>query len=509
MGAKMTAIFEHTRNHSLILFIILILTLPGLTSEALSFDLEKSVRKLTLNNGLKVLMVERHSSPTVSFYIRHKVGAVEEKNGRTGTAHILEHMMFKGTKTLGTRNFKEEKKMLDDIASMGNALDMERAKGETADKKKIEELDRQLKILQKRVKKYILENEIGRLYIENGGVKLNASTGRDLTTYQVSLPSNKIELWARIESDRMTNPVFREFYSERSVVIEERRQVIESIPGRFLMEQFLASAFTAHPYRRPVVGWASDMRFLNIDYTKIFFKTYYAPNNTVIAVVGDISPAKTIDIIKRYFGEIPRQELPLLHITKEPPQKGEKRIEVIYDASPQIIIGYHKPTLPSFDDYVFDVIGPILSSGRTSRFFKTLVEEKGIAESVSAVNGIPGARFPNLFTILAAPRYPHTNSELEDAIYSEIEKLKREPVTEREIQKTKNRLKADILRSLDSNAGLASMLSYYETIAGDFRYVTRHIEVIDKVTPEDIMRTAKKYLNRENRTVAILQRNKQ
>lgn len=505
MRTKMKATSRHANN----ILVVIILTIFCLTTEASGFDLEKSVRRFTLSNGLTILMLERHLSPTVSFCIRHKAGAVEEINGRTGTAHILEHMMFKGTKTIGTKNFKKEKKILDDVASTGNALDMERMKGETADRGKIKELEVQLKILQEKAKEYIIENEIDRLYTENGGVALNASTSHDLTTYHVSLPSNKIELWARIESDRMTNPVFREFYSERNVVIEERKQVIESIPARLLMEQLLASAFIAHPYRRPVIGWVSDMRFLNIDYTQDFFKSYYAPNNTVIAVVGDISPAETYDIIKRYFGGIPRRRLPISPLTQEPPQKGEKRIETVYDASPQIIIGYHKPTLPSFDDYVFDVIESILSRGRTSRLFRTLVEGKGIAESVSTANGIPGARFSNLFAIFARPRYPHTNAELEDAIYNEIEKLKTEPVTEKEMERTKNRLKADILRSLDSNAGLAGMLSYYEAVAGDFRYVTRRIEVIDKVTPEDIMRTAKKYLDQKNRTVATLKRQTQ
>ncbi|MEA1936383.1 MAG: pitrilysin family protein [Thermodesulfobacteriota bacterium] len=506
----MMVIFKQINNNRIISFIIIFLLISfGLTAKVHSYDLEKSVREFTLENGLKVLMLERHLSPTISLYIRHRAGAVDEISGRTGTAHLLEHMMFKGTKTIGTKNFKEEKQILDEIRRAGNALDMERAKGNTADKEKLKRLSQQLKNLQKRGKKWVVGNEIGRLYTENGGVSLNASTGQDLTTYHISLPSNKIELWARIESDRMTNPIFREFYSERDVVMEERKQTTESVPARKLMEQFLASAFIAHPYRRPVLGWASDMRFLNIDYTKEFFNAYYAPNNTVIAVVGDISPDVTIDIIKKYFGKIPGHKLPLSHITEEPEQKGERRIELAYDANPRITIGYHKPTLPSLDDYVFDVIDSILSRGRTSRLFKTLVEEKGIAESINTANGIPGARFSNLFTIFATPRYPHTTSELEDAIYKELEKLKMEPVTTRELEKIKNQLKADSIKGLNSNSGLASKLSYFEAVAGDFRYITRHIKVIEKITPEDIMRTAKKYFNQDNRTVAVLKRKNQ
>jgi predicted Zn-dependent peptidase len=506
---KIMTIFKQTNSNKPVLFILVILISLSLKAAAYGYDLEKRVREFSLENGLKIIMLERHLAPTVSLYIRHKAGAVDEISGRTGTAHFLEHMMFKGTTTIGTKNFKEEKTILDKITALGNALDSERLKGDTADKKKLEKLKQQLKVLQKRGKKRIAENEIDRLYTENGGVNLNASTGQDLTTYHVSLPSNKLELWARIESDRMTNPVLREFYTERDVVIEERKQTTESIPARSLMEQFLASAFTAHPYRRPVIGWASDMQFLNINYTKEFSRYYYAPNNTVIAIVGDILPDVTINIIKKYFVAIPSRKLPPSHITEEPKQKGERRVELAYDANPRLMIGYHKPTLPSLDDYVFDVIDSILSGGRTSRLFKVLVEEKGIAESVNTANGIPGSRFPNLFTIFATPRYPHKTAELEDGIYKELEKLKREPVTKRELEKIKNQLKANIIRGLNSNSGLASSLSYFEAVTGDFRYITRHIKIIEKITAEDIMRTAKKYLIRDNRTVAVLKRKKQ
>ena len=255
---------------------------------AFAYDLEKHVKEFTLANGLRILIVERHLSPTVSLYIRYKVGAVDEADGRTGTAHFLEHMLFKGTKTIGTKDYLKEKKLLAERDVTINALDFEKLMGDKGDKKKIAQLQYQLENIRKKAKTCVVENEIDRLYKENGGTDLNASTGYDLTTYHVSLPSNKIELWARIEADRMSNPVFREFYSEREVVMEERRQTIESDPERKLMELFLAGAFIVHPYRRPIIGWASDMPFLNIDYMESFFKTYHSPNNTVIAVVGDI-----------------------------------------------------------------------------------------------------------------------------------------------------------------------------------------------------------------------------
>ena len=486
------------------IFVLFFLLIPA---ALFPYDLEKQIKKITLDNGLTVLMLERRTSPTVSLYIRHRVGAVDEANGSTGAAHFLEHLMFKGTKTIGTKNYPAERKILRDIYRIGTLLDQEKMKGGAADKNRIEKLTNKLAALQKQHSAVFLSNEIDRLYTENGAVKLNASTGQDITTYQVSLPADKIELWARIEADRMKNPLFREFYAERDVIMEERRQSVESDPGGKLMEQFLAAAFSAHPYGRPVLGWPSDMSHLSPDYIRYFFNLYHAPNNTVIAIVGDIESASTIKLVKKYFGGIKARKIKDSHITEEPAQRGEKRVEVSFPANAQMIIGYHKPTLPSFDDYVFDVIESILSSGRTSRFYKSLVEEKGLAESVDTANGIPAARYPNLFAIFATPRAPHSNAELEAELYKEIEKLKLEAVSQEEIEKTKNQLKADFIRGLASNAGLASKLSYYEILTGDYRYLTNHINTIEKIIPADIIRVAKKYLTKENRTVAAIVRN--
>jgi predicted Zn-dependent peptidase len=481
--------------------VLLIIIMPSAGS---SYEMGNRVLSYTLQNGLRIIMVERHLSPTVSLYIRHRVGAVNESDGRTGTAHLLEHMLFKGTKTIGTKNYREEYKILKLIAETGRKLDLEKMKGEKANKRRVQTLSERMEILQKKHKKWFVENEIDRLYVENGGDNVNASTGQDLTTYHVGLPSNKIELWARIEADRMTAPVFREFYSERNVVMEERKQRIESEPEGQLYEQFLAAAYISHPYRRPVLGWPSDMKFLNLDYTEAFFKRYHAPNNTIIAVVGDIDPAETLRIIKKYFGAIPSRHLDPSPVTEEPLQNGERRVDIVSDANPQMIIGYHKPAMPDYDDYVFDVIESILSKGRTSRFYKVLVEQKALAESVHTVNGLPGAKYNNLFAIFAKPRHPHTSAELESAIYDEIEKLKTKTVPERELQKVKNQMKADFIRSLNSNSGLANLLSYFEAITGSYQYITGHIKVIERVTSADIVRVAKKYLIPDNRTVAKL-----
>jgi predicted Zn-dependent peptidase len=475
-----------------------------ISSTSYGFDLDKKVVKTKLKNGLTVLMLERHLSPTVSLYIRHRIGAADETDGGYGAAHFCEHMMFKGTTTIGTKNYTLEKKILDQIEKTGTALDKEKRKSEKADPRIIEKLATQLKKLQDQGKEYILPNELDRLYTENGGLDMNAATGQDVTSYLVSLPANKIELWARIESDRLLNPVFREFYTERDVVMEERRQRVEADPDGKLYEQFLSAAYKVHPYGRPILGRTQDIMNLSPESVKKIFAEYRAPKSIVICVVGDIRPQNTLKLIEKYFGRIPVNNEKKNVIPVEPPQTEERRVEVLFDASPMIMIGYHKPTSPAYDDYVFDVLETILTTGRTSRLYNLLVTEMGIAESVSISNNIPASRYPNLFTIFAKPRYPHTNAELEEVILREIEKIKTQPVTDVELAKAKNQLRMDYFRNLDSNGELASMLSYYEVLLGDYRYISNYLNTTDKVSAEDIQKAAKLYLNKENRTIAVL-----
>ena len=477
-----------------------------LAASAFGFDLEKKVVKAKLKNGLTVLMLERHLSPTVSLYIRHRIGAADEEEGKSGAAHLLEHMMFKGTTTIGAKNYTLEKTILDAIEKTGTTLDKEKLKGQKADPKIIQDLSEKLKKLQDQQKKYFIPNEIDRVYTQNGGLDMNASTGQDVTTYQVSLPANKIELWARIEADRLLNPVFREFYTERDVVMEERRQRVEVDPDGKLYEQFLSTAYKIHPYRRPILGWTQDLTNLSPDAVKKIFAEYRAPESIVIAVVGDINPRDTLKLIEKYFGRIPANSKKKNVIPAEPPQTEERKVEVLFDANPMMFIGYHKPTAPAYDDYVFDVLETILTTGRTSRLYNLLVTEMGIAESVSASNGTPATRYPNLFTIFAKPRHPHTNIELEEIISQEIEKIKTQALSDSELAKAKNQLKMEYITSLDSNSKIASVLSYYEVLLGDYRYFSNYLNNIDKVSAADIQKAAKLYLNKENRTIAALNR---
>jgi predicted Zn-dependent peptidase len=492
------------KHHNLLRIFFIFAVILSLCGHSYGFDLEKKVVKIKLKNGLTVLMLERHLSPTVSLYIRHRIGAVDEQNGKSGAAHLLEHMMFKGTTTIGTKNYMAEKKILDAIEKTGTVLDKEKRKGSKADPEMIKKISARLKKLEDQHKKYFIPNEIDRLYTQNGGLDMNASTGQDVTTYHVSLPANKIELWARIESDRLLNPVFREFYTERDVVMEERRQRVESDPDGKLYEQFISAAYKIHPYGRPIIGWEEDLINLSPDSVKEIFKKYQAPDSMVIAVVGDINPPKTLKLIEKYFGRIPASRDKKIAIPAEPVQTEERRVNVTFDANPMMIIGFHKPNAPSYDDYVFDVLEAILTKGRTSRLYNKLVTDLQIAKSISASNGVPATRYPNLFTIFAQPRYPHTNSELEEMILQEIEKIKTQPVTDEELTKAKNNIKMEYIKSLDANSEIASTLSYYEILLGDYRYFADYLSNIDKVTAGDIQKAAGIYLKKDNRTIAVL-----
>ncbi len=466
-------------------------------------NLADRVVEHTYPNGLKLLMIERHTSPTVAPYLLFKAGSVDETDDARGIAHMLEHMLFKGTKTIGTKDYEKEKVILAEIDRIGDALDLERSKGDRADAAKIEKLESALKAQQEAAKEWIVTGEYTEIYTQHGSTGFNAGTSVDYTIYTVELPSNRLELWAMLESDRIKNAVLREFYVEREAVKEERRMRVDTRPGGKLYEQFIAAAFTAHPYGMPIIGWPSDIAMLNRRKAEEFFRIHYAPNNSVMVIVGDINIDKTIKLIEKYFGDIPSQPLPDEVTVDEPRQEGERRIEVEFDAEPQLMIGYHKPTIPHFDDYVLDMISAILSDGRTSRFYKNIVEE-GIAVSANAINGYPGARYNNLFVLNATPRSPHTTVDVEEVIYAQMERLKTEPVEAKEFKRILKQVDAGFIRGLSSNAGMAQQLAFYEGIAGDWRYILNWREMMYKITPEDVMKVAKTYFTKSNRTVGTL-----
>ncbi|MDH3544861.1 MAG: insulinase family protein [Desulfuromonadales bacterium] len=485
-----------------LLFGVLLL---GSASIALaSSSLEEKVVEHQLANGLKLLVVERHDTPVVSAYITIGVGSVHETSETRGVAHLLEHMLFKGTKTLGTTDYKKEKPLLEKIEAVGSRLDALRLQSD-ADPAAVTAHEEELAGLQAEHKQYVVKDVFSNIYSENGGVGYNAFTSKDLTTYLISLPSNKLELWALIESDRMKNPVLREFYTERDVIREERRRSYDTNPRRRHYETLVTNAFTVHPYRNPIIGWHSDIANLSPQKTREFLQKYYAPVNTVIALVGDVKADDAIAMVERYFGDL-QPGTPVPNVSAiEPEQNGEKRVVDIFDAEPRLAMAWHKPTMPHKDDYVFDLIDQILGNGRTSRLYRSLVEEKKLATSVS-VYGAPGSRYANLFVIDAVPRYPHTTAELEEAVYAELDKLKQELVEVAELDKVRNRLLTDQLRQLRSNSGLARLLTSYQSLAGDWRYVSNYQREIEQLSVEDVKLVANTYFTESNRTVVVLKR---
>ncbi|UVT16389.1 MAG: insulinase family protein [Nitrospira sp.] len=480
-------------------------------SYAATSGLAERVIEHRLANGLTVLMVERHQTPVVSINITFAVGGINEQVGQTGLAHLYEHMAFKGTRVVGTTNYEKEKPILDEITLVGTELDLRQrdaaAKNgsETVEERTaIESLQKRLLDLQTQAAQYVVGNEMALLYQRHGGVGLNASTGKDLTRYMISLPSNRLPLWAAIESDRMANPVLREFYKERGVVMEERRLRNDDSPNGLLFETFTSTAFRAHGYGIPTIGWGSDILALTPAATESFFKAQYGPNRATIALVGDINPKEVIALIEHTFGKIPAAPPPPPLVTVEPEQRGERRVEVEFDAEPAIVIGYHKPTLRHPDDDVFDVLDAVLSDGLTSRLHQKLVREKRLAASVGSDASHPGVRAPNLFVVTATPLAPHTTTEVETAIYEEIERLKREPVSSQELEKVLNNLDADLVRGLRSNSGLASQLALHQAVAGDWRYILTSRDKVANVTAADVQRVATQYFTKSNRTVAVL-----
>lgn len=467
-------------------------------------DFEKTVTEFTLDNGMKFILAERHQVPVVSFRLYADVGGVNEEVGQTGLAHLFEHMAFKGTSTIGTKDFEKEKEALAQVDRAYAAWQAERRKGDKADPEHLKQLEAAFREAQEEAEKYIADGEFDQAIEQNGGVGLNATTNSEATQYFFSLPSNKLELWFSLESERFLDPVLRQFYKERDVVMEERRLRTESRPIGRLLEHFLAAAYMAHPYGRPVVGWRADLENLSREQGEKFFRTHYTPRNLTAVIVGDVDPQHTQRLAKLYFGRIPAGPVPDRVWTEEPPQAGERRIAVHAQSQPFLLIGYHKPSIRHPDNAVFDAVQDILAGGRTSRLYRGLVEQKQIAAAAGGFPGFPGQKYPNLFLFYSLPAQGHTNEENEKAMLAEIERLKTELVTEEELKRAQQRAHAQLVRQLSSNSGLAGQLAFYEVVTGDWRNLFRELDAIDKVTREDVQRVARTYFTERNRTVAYL-----
>lgn len=433
-------------------FLILIFLFISCSS---SQNLKDRVKKIRLDNGLTVLLVKRDGAPVFSGYIRIKVGSIEDPPGLSGMAHFFEHMAFKGTPLIGQE-----------------------------------------------------QNEFVKIYERNGGSDLNATTSTDFTEYFVSLPSNRLELWAYMESERLIHPVFREFFKERDVVVEERRMRYDNDPDGKLYEHFMKEAMAGTPYGKSVIGTPDQINNFNFDNAGAFRSRYYIPSRMVVTLVGNFDEERAINLVKKYFGRIPAKEEP-----EGPPAASPEAVTplpreetVTGGDEPRFYLGYPRPAYPHPDDPLFDVIQVLMCEGRTSRLFTSLVKEKNMAAKVSCYSSLPGNRLDSVFSFYAVPLSGYSNKQVAEAIKEEIEKLKKEPPTLAEMEKVKTKVSADLIWALKSNMGMANWLSYFETLTGDWQYFYTFQELVNRATPEDVQRVAQKYFVPEKQVTVTLEK---
>jgi len=484
----------------------MLMTAAAFGQDLASFEKRTTTKKL--DNGLTIIICERHDAPVFSYATYVNTGSAQEVPGITGLAHMFEHMAFKGSDRLGSKDWAAEKAALAKVETAYAAYDKARRAETGRDDQAVKDLEKVWRDAIADADKQMVNDEFSEIARRAGGVGMNAGTGSDETVYFFSMPSNRFELWAFLESERFRNPVFRQFYKERDVVFEERRMRTESSPFGRLIEQFLAAAFIAHPYGFPTVGWPSDLTSFSVTDAEAFFHKYYVPSNIVITIVGDVNPAEAMPIIEKYFGGLPKAPAPEALRTIEPPQIGERVVTLREASQPVYLEGYHRPAVTHPDNATYDVISMLMSSGRTSRLYKSLVRDKKIAANAAGFNGFPGEKYPHLFAFFGITTPGHTPDEISAAIGAEIEKLKAEDVPADELQSVKTRVRAGLIRQLDSNSGLAVQLASYQTRYGDWRELFREVERIDKVTAADIRRVANETFVANKRTIAKIESTK-
>ena len=463
---------------------------------------EQRITTKVLPNGLTLMICERPEAPVFSYSTFIDAGDVNDPSGQSGLAHMFEHLAFKGTSEIGTTDYAAEKVALAKVEAANDAYEAEYLKAVGRDDKKVAELKQAFLDAQKDAHKYVVPNQFTDVAERNGAEGLNAFTALDETVYFWSMPENRLELWAWLESGRLSDTVPREFYKERDVVVEERRMRTDSNPIGRLVEQFLATAYVAHNYGRSGVGWPSEVSQISATEALAFHKKYYAGSNIVVAVVGDVKAAEAMPMLEKYFSKIPAGPKPEEMTTIEPKQFAEKTVVIREQTQPFFLEGYHRPDYRDPDDAVYDAISDIMSNGRVSRLYRSLVEQQQIAAVAQGFSPFPGDKYPGLFAFYAVPLPGHTPAEMRDAIHKEIDRIKTADVTDDELQMYKTRTRADLLRGLADNQGLANNLAQYQTRYGDWRELFKQLDKVDKVSKADIRRVANKVFVASNRTTA-------
>ncbi|HNQ72008.1 MAG TPA: pitrilysin family protein [Verrucomicrobiota bacterium] len=467
----------------------------------------------TLPNGMRLLLVERHDDPSIAGgWVAH-VGSANERPGITGIAHLFEHMMFKGTPTIGTLDFARDVEIIAAQEALRDQMRIEEARMRAAYRAgtiddvfkpenrtaRYRELEQQFNELIAEQRKILVKNEFDRIYNRAGGAGMNAFTSDDMTAYFISVPANKLELWMWMESERILRPVFREFYAERDVVFEERRMRTEATPLGKFAETFNSMFWESHPYGWPTVGWPSDIPAISKAQADDFYATYYAPQNITLVLVGDFQAGPAAALAEKYFSRIPRgaQDAPDV-VTLEVKQPAEKRMDAEAEANPQVDILWHTVPFGHKDSYPLAILAQILST-RTGRLYKGLVLTNDIATETWAWQG--AQKWAGLFNIGGEAKDGRTPAEVEAAIYAELDRLAREEVSAEELQKVKNNFAAAEYRKLSSNLAILMQLLQYDGL-GNWHEINDAAAKYQAVTAADVQRVVQTYFTPENRAVA-------
>lgn len=464
----------------------------------LSVNTELKITKKTMENDLRVIFIEDHTLPIFGGIVQFDVGSCYERPGITGVSHLLEHMLFKGTKKIGTTNYEEESLILEIIHKLYSKL----AEANSIKRDKILE---DIEALKEGQKDYIIPSDIWTIYFSHGGYSMNAFTSNTTTQYFLILPSNKKEVWAKIESDRFQNPIFREFYSERDVVNEERR-MYESIPMSVLYDHLMANSYLAAPIRWSVIGWTSDIMNVTPEEVMEYYRTYYIPERCILVLAGDVDPDEDFKMIKDNFGSWGKKTTPLIRLPEEPEQLGFRRAHVNFKAQPQMAIGFHGPWYGEHEYYATCVLRAALAGGESSILSKTIVK-KGIVPEIdtSFVESWEG-KARSIMCFMLRPMKDLVFKNVEDEFFSVLDSLRENGISNKDLRRAKNNLKMNIIirRRFWYPLWIGMTIGNGERVMGDPEFYKKELKIIESITNEDVMDILKNYIRKDKSTVVTL-----
>lgn len=462
-------------------------------------EMASKVKTYTLSNGLQVIFYRRGEAPIFAGAVVVRVGGSDEQPGQTGISHLFEHMAFKGSRTVGTKDYRAEKRLLERLEEL--ALESNAAQELSPEQK------REWDEIHQKLREIWISDDFTVRYEKHGAVGQNATTDKEFTKYFVSLPRSAFEFWCKMEADRLIAPVMRQFYQERDVVLEERRMRYEDDPGGKLYELLLGTAYQRHPYRDPVIGYERDIRALTARQLESFRKRYYVPSNMVVAIVGRVDPEADIKTVEEYFGAIPTGEPVRRAIMEEGLQEGQRRSDISMAASPEVIVAYRKPNYPHPDDPPISVMAEILAGGRTSPLYTELVKRKQIAASVGHDEG-PGVAYPNLLMFAGSVKAPHSPDTFLGAFDSVINRFRRSGATAEQLEIAKRSIGMEYLGHLRSNQSLALDFATSQLAYGTWKASVEWYDKMLQVSLADVQRVARQYLVPTQRTIGTIERSK-